>query len=715
MLFKKLNNNLAFILCAMLLLVMLSLTVNYVAEYTEEKLALEDSNAFTSMIMDMQSFYASEVVAHAKKNHIKVKKDYKDAGTAIPFPATFTHEFIKKLNEKYHNRNFHFYSDQPFYKRVGGGPRDKFEREALNYFKSGKSSKKHIIQKIAGDRYLRYARAIRMEKGCVQCHNSHPDSPHKNWSIGDLRGVHSLKIKLPGFSIFNNKNLNPLTNTIVALYVLVAFFVFLLLFAMRKLQNEFNQKRIIQDQNNQLKSAESTIALKDNRDTVTDLPNRKSFYEFVKKQITKANQNGYGFSVIVLDLDNFKNINDRYGHHIGDSLLKAVGQRLKSLTTEEDIVARLGGDEYAICFNRLTNTKQISKLTQSIIREFDRPVIVENKLIDISATIGVSRFPTDGDTTDLMISNASIALETARTDGTQKCWFFDKNLQNRVRQNDLLEIDLKEAITNNELDIFYQPKVCLRTGEIAGFEALIRWPHANQGFISPEDFLPIAEERGLIIPVSRYVARRVAFDMATWLDKKMLKGRIAVNVHSHQLKNMEEMEVLIDIFDEHGIPPEYLTLEITEGCVMGHGSENTFGILEQLSKRGIKISLDDFGTGFASLTHLKKLPVQEVKIDKSFLQDITTNTESEAIVCAIIDLSKKIGLEVVAEGIETQEQLQKLKDMDCDIGQGFLFSPPAMMIVANGLLSLPNLFKDTVLTKPYRPKEKYKLISVKNS
>ncbi len=711
MLFKTLNNNLAFILCAIILLVMLSLTVNFVAEYTEEKLALEDSNAFTSMIMDMQSFYASEVVSHAKKNHIKIRKDYKDAGTAIPFPATFTHEFIKKLNEKYGNRNFHFYSDQPFYRRVGGGPRDQFERNALEQFKTNTTNKMHQVDQIAGDRYLRYARAIRMEKNCVQCHNSHPDSPYKNWKIGDLRGVHSLQIKLPGFSIFNNKNINPLTNTIVVLYVLVAFFVFILLFALRKLQIEFNQKRIIQDQDTQLKFAENTIAQKDNRDLITDLPNRRSFYEFIKKRIDETNQHDYGFSVIVLDLDHFKNINDRYGHNIGDALLKSVGTRLLNLTTEEDIVARLGGDEYAICFNKLTNTKQISQLSQKIIREFDKHFEIDNKLINVNATIGVSRFPADGDTADLMITNASLALEKAKAVGTQKCWFFDKNLQKKVRQDDLLEIDLKSAITNNELDIFYQPKINLRTGEIAGFEALIRWPHTNQGFISPEDFLPIAEERELIIPVSRYVARRVAFDMATWLDKKMLKGRIAVNIHSHQLKNMEEMEVLIDIFDEYGIPPEYLTLEITEGCVMGHGSENTLGILGQLAKRGMKISLDDFGTGYASLTHLKKLPVQEVKIDKSFLKDITTNTESEAIVCAIIDLSKKIGLEVVAEGIETQDQLQKLKSMDCDIGQGFLFSPPAMMIVANGLLTLPNLFKDTVLKKHNRPKEKFKLIS----
>lgn len=715
MFFRVINNNVLLIFAAITLLAMLSATVVFVINYTEEKLAIEDSRAFTSMITDMQSYYSSEIVAHARKNDIKISRYYKNEGASIPFPATFTHQFIAALNKKYQNINFHFYSDKPFYIREGGGPRNKFERHALKHFQN--SSDREIYETVsAGNRKVfNFARAIRMEASCIGCHNTHPDSPYKQWKIGDLRGIHSLNVELPGFSIFKEGNLNPLVIIIASLYLFVAFIMLLLFFTVKKLFNERTQKKLIDNQNQELMQAQEQIYSSSRYDMITELPNRANFYDFLQNRINTAGNYETGFSVLIIDLDHFKSINDRYGHTIGDGLLQKVGEKLCGYLLEGDIAARLSGDEFVVCLNQLTTTHHVKDIANKIIRDFEKPIDIGNIQVSSGASIGISRFPMDGNNVDEIISNAGLALNKAKESGRQTCWLFDKELEQKIKKEDLLEIDLKSALESNELDIFYQPKICLKTGEISGFEALIRWPHADQGFISPEEFLPIAEDRGLIIPVSRYVAQRVAYDMSTWLDKNMLHGRIAVNVHSHQLKSAEEMEALVDIFEAHNIPLKFLTLEITEGCVMGRGSENTCSILKQLSQKGIKISLDDFGTGFASLTHLKNLPVQEVKIDKSFLQDITTNKDSEAIVNAIIDLSKKIGLEVVAEGIETQEQLQKLKEMDCDIGQGYLFSPPAMMLVANGLLSLPNLFKEIVQETHIRPSFKYDNLNQKKA
>ncbi len=712
---RGINNNIIMIFAGITLLAMLSATIIFVVGYTEEKLAIEDSKAFTSMITDIQSYYSKEIVAHAKQNNIEISRDYKNAGTAIPFPATFTHEFIKSLNEKYQNINFHFYSDKPFYPRKGGGARNDFEQQALTYFKNSTHKEIYKTTTLGSKKLFYFARAIRMEQSCIGCHNTHPDSPYKQWKVGDLRGIHSIQVELPGFSVIKDGNLNPLVVIIASLYLFVTLIVVLLFFTIKKLFDERRQKAIVHRQNSELINIQKQIKSSSKYDLVTKLPNRAHFYDFLQKRIEEAGEYETGCSVLIIDLDHFKSINDRYGHTIGDGLLKEVGKKLQEYLLDEDIAARLSGDEFVICLKQLTTPHQVRDIANRIIRNFEKPINVKNIQVSTGASIGISRFPMDGENADEIISNAGLALNKAKEAGRQNCWLFDKELKQKIKKEDLLEIDLKTALDNNELDIFYQPKICLKTGDIKGFEALIRWPHANQGFIAPDEFLPIAEDRGLIIPVSRYVAHRVAYDMSTWLDKNMLHGRIAVNVHAHQLQSAEEMETLVNIFEDYNIPLEYLTLEITEGCVIGRGSENTFGILKQLSQKGIKISLDDFGTGFASLTHLKNLPVQEVKIDKSFLQDITNNVDSEAIVSAIIDLSRKIGLEVVAEGVETQEQLQKLKEMECDVGQGYLFSPPAMMLVANGLLSLPNLFREIVQETQVRPSFSYRNITKKGA
>ncbi len=683
-----------------LLVLILYRTIVFVSEHIETALAREDARSYAKIISDVQVYYATEVVAHAKKNGIKIAKDYKKRGDAIPYPATFTHGLADKLNAKYGDLNFRLYSDAPFYERPRGDGLSAFDREALEHFRKTDENEIYRIEAGAAGPQFRFARAVRMGESCVECHNSHPDSPRKDWKVGDVRGVQRVAINLPGPSFMNDGYLNPPTVVVALLCFIVMVSLFLLLFVITKYNNERSQRHVIKIKNAELQRAKENIEQFAFFDSVTTLPNRTYFQNHMAKLTSDDSGQSNEFCLLILDLDHFKSINDRYSHIIGDNLLRIIGQRISDALHGNDFVARLSGDEFAAVLHGSIELNELQWIVTTIIDTISQSTEIQNVVLTPSVSIGISRYPQDGQSFDQLLSCAGLALNKAKNRGRNTFCIFDNEFKSEIRHKDSLEAELKNALSDGELEVYYQPKVCLSTGGLEGFEALLRWIHPTKGEVTPDSFLPIAEERGLIMPICELVARRVAMDMQSWDKRELCPGNVAINIHADQLKNLEEMDRLVSLFDDYGIPAERITLEITEDCVVGRGTESIPDILRKLVQRGCRISLDDFGTGFASLTHLKNLPVHEVKIDRSFVSDIAYNKESVLIVRSIVELSQKLGMSVVAEGIETMDQLTLLKYFGCCYGQGYLFLPPSPAAVTDGLLNLHEPFNGLVSHRP---------------
>jgi diguanylate cyclase (GGDEF)-like protein/PAS domain S-box-containing protein len=422
------------------------------------------------------------------------------------------------------------------------------------------------------------------------------------------------------------------------------------------------------------KHAEELIKYQLYHDLLTNLPNRSLFRERLNMAIAQSKRSGKKLAVMYLDMDRFKIINDSLGHYMGDELLKIVGQRLRNELREADTLARVGGDEFNLLVPEINDIQDARNLAEKILQLTAKPFIINNEEIFISFSIGISIYPSDGDTKELLIKNADIAMYKIKNAGKNGYAFYSEKMKTHFSQSLDIENGLRKAISTNELCLYYQPQFDIINSDIKGVEALVRWKHPEKGTIQPSEFISVAEESGLIIPLGEWVLRRACMDIKRWMDQEGISLQLSVNISMQQLEMDQFVVKALKIINRHQLPKNTLELEITEHAIM-QDMEKAIDTLTMLSHQGIRIAIDDFGTGYSSLGYLQNLPINTLKIDRSFVQGIKTSKDN-SIIDAIIAMAKGLNLNLIAEGVENQTQLDHLRKAGCGLAQGFFYSHP---------------------------------------
>ena len=418
------------------------------------------------------------------------------------------------------------------------------------------------------------------------------------------------------------------------------------------------------------KQAEARIAYMAQHDALTNLPNRVLFHERLDGALSQLPRRGGLIAVHCLDLDHFKSVNDTLGHPLGDELLRVVADRLKGKLRDCDLVARLGGDEFAVIQN-IAHPNEASDLAARLIAAISASYDIQGHEVIIGGSIGIALAPGDGNAADVLLRNADMALYRAKAEGRGTSHFFEAEMDRRVQARRLLELDLRKAFANGELDLHYQPLVNLLEDRIIGFEALLRWQHPERGMVMPGEFIALAEEIGLIGPIGEWVLRRACEEAARWPGDL----KVAVNLSPAQFRTRAVVQAVLSALAHSGLAPQRLELEITESVLLGETDAN-LATLHQLRQIGTRISMDDFGTGYSSLSYLRSFPFDKIKIDRSFVRDIAERPDCMAIIRAVAGLGASLGISTTAEGVETSEQLDRLRAEGCTEAQGYLFSPP---------------------------------------
>lgn len=432
----------------------------------------------------------------------------------------------------------------------------------------------------------------------------------------------------------------------------------------------------------EVKRARQTLDYMAHFDALTDLPNRTLLKDRMDQAISHAQRNQRMVGVLFLDLDNFKVVNDSIGHTCGDELLKSVAQRISDCLREGDTAARLGGDEFIVLLPDLSDTQDAAKVADKILELLESPFDIDRHEVFASSSIGISIYPHNSKDTEGLLSDADGAMYYAKKLGKNNYQFFTPEMNRSAQKHMQLEKHLRRALEQNELVLHYQPQVDVKTGRIIGMEALIRWMSPEFGMVSPADFIPLAEETGLIGPIGAWVLKTACGQARLW-QQNGFPVRVAVNLSTrqfHQVHNQQNsqhplLEAVLNALAETGLSPDLLELEITESILMQH-IDTTMDILNTFKSMGIRLSVDDFGTGYSSLSYLKRFPIDTLKIDKSFINDITTDPSDRAIVAAITVMAQQLKLEVIAEGVETRQQLDYLRELQCGYVQGYYFSKP---------------------------------------
>jgi diguanylate cyclase (GGDEF)-like protein/PAS domain S-box-containing protein len=424
-------------------------------------------------------------------------------------------------------------------------------------------------------------------------------------------------------------------------------------------------------------------------DVLTGLPNRSLYIDRLTQAISRARWNNRVVAVLFLDLDRFKHINETLGYDAGDYFLKVVADRLSHCVRDGDTVARLGDDEFAIILEDLNHENDIPQQVNKIFQSMEEPLEFDGHELFITLSIGVSLYPNDGEDATTLIQCADISIHRAKEGGTSNYQFYSNDLSSKTVDTLMMESDLRRALERNEFILHYQPQLSLESGDITGVEALIRWQHPELGLIPPVKFIPLLEETGMIVDAGEWVLREACRQCAVWLKEYNERIRMSVNISAVQFGNIELIDTVRNVLNETGLPASLLEMEITESTVM-HSPQNAISILQEFNNMGIRLSIDDFGTGYSSLSYLSRFPLTTLKIDRSFVSQMLEQRQHAAIVTSIISLAHNLDLNVIAEGVEQDEQRQFLLEHHCNEMQGFLFSPP---------VSAENL---TVMLKEYR-------------
>jgi len=433
-------------------------------------------------------------------------------------------------------------------------------------------------------------------------------------------------------------------------------------------------------------------------DGLTDLPNRVMFSELLKVSIETSRRHDRQFALLFIDLDRFKIINDTLGHAEGDALLVKMSERFRDSARASDVVARLGGDEFVFILQEIADHQQVADIARKVLSAATKSVLLSGQECRITASIGVAMFPADGDDEQTLVKNADMAMYLAKDEGKNCVRFCSTEMKAPSTARLMLEASLRHAIERNELVIHYQPKRALRTDQITGVEALLRWNHPDLGFLPPNQFIPLAEETGLIIPIGLWVLKTACRQSMEWQRQGLPLMSMAVNLSPRQFTHHGLLASIEEVLTETGVPPQLLQLEITEGMVM-QNVERSIEVLLALRSRGVHLAIDDFGTGYSSLSFIKRFPVDALKIDRSFVRNLPEDTNDKAVADAIIGLGRALGLTIIAEGVETAEQETFLRDHACDEMQGFLLSKALPADEIAEFLRIPHLAAPTLQPK----------------
>jgi len=406
-------------------------------------------------------------------------------------------------------------------------------------------------------------------------------------------------------------------------------------------------------------------------DSLTSLPNRVLFRDRLSQELESAARGSPCGALLYVDLDHFKRVNDTVGHIAGDQLLTIVAQRLRSCVKDGDTVARLGGDEFTVILCQVTSAEAVSEIAQRIIESLQRPVNIAGRDHQVRASIGITRFPEDGNTIEELLRNADLAMYQAKDSGRSRAVFFDSKMARASMQ--LAESGLFRAVRRREFALYYQPQYALQDGELVGLEALVRWQHPREGLRFPKDFVPAAEQSGLIVEIGTWVLESACRQLAMWRDEGIAPGRLALNVSVQQLRAGDFVQLVSQTLECMGLPPQTLELEVTETVF---AEEDARLALRNLAALGVRVALDDFGTGYSSLNYLRQHPVDAIKIDRSFMSEVPDNYQATTLLATIIDMARALGKQVVAEGVETLPQLDYLRQRGCDVAQGYVLARP---------------------------------------
>ena len=440
---------------------------------------------------------------------------------------------------------------------------------------------------------------------------------------------------------------------------------------------DISEKKLVEDQ----------MAYMAYHDSLTGLPNNHLFRDRVTHCIASAKRNNTKLAVMFLDLDRFKLINDTLGHSTGDKLLQATAERLQNCIRSSDSIAlnsnapinpsiaRLGGDEFIILLESIVDIKVISRIAERMVNEINQPIYIGQQEVFTSSSIGIALYPDDGKDVDTLLKNADAAMYYAKDQGRNNFQYYTQSMNEAAAQQLILGNNLRKALSNNEFHIYYQPQVSVITGQVIGLEALVRWQHPEKGFISPALFIPLAEETGQIQAIGEWILRQACLQGAKWIKQGFKPLIISVNLSAKQLRQSNLNKMIKNILTETEMPARYLGIELTESAIILE-PDMALDRLNKIKSLGIKLSLDDFGTGYSSLSYLKRFPIDTLKIDQAFIKDVKNDPEDAALVKAIIAMGHGMGMDIIAEGVELQEQLEFLSANACDAIQGYLFSKP---------------------------------------
>ena len=420
-------------------------------------------------------------------------------------------------------------------------------------------------------------------------------------------------------------------------------------------------------------------------DLLTGLPNRQRFNDRMAESLRDSKCGGRAVAVAVLDIDRFSAINHSLGRGIGDWMLTELSRRIRAVIPNADTLARLGGDEFAILIDNVAGRAQAQSVTAAVLSSFEPPFLVNGIEVRVRPSIGASVWPDDGHRGDDLLAHAEAAMTVAKERGGGEVLFFQPGMTDSMHERLALENDLRRALSAGEFEIYYQPEICTRTDRIASAEALLRWRHPTKGIIGPSSFISLAEETGLMIPLGEWVLREVCRQARAWQIELGSSVPLAVNLSATQFRHQNLLQVIRSALDDSGLPASALEIELTESALMPNAEEAT-AVLKQLRKLGVCVAIDDFGTGYSSLSYLRRFPINKLKIDRCFIRDLTTSATDESIVRAIVSLARSVGLQVVAEGIETAEQREFVTALGCDQWQGYLCCPPLSAALLQDML-----------------------------
>ncbi len=449
----------------------------------------------------------------------------------------------------------------------------------------------------------------------------------------------------------------------------------------RKWQNEQALRRqvedleqVVEDRTRGLEAANKQLRHLATHDSLTGLPNRVLLEDRLAQAIAHAAREGHIFAVAVFDLDRFKNVNDSFGHRTGDELLKEAAQRIQGIARGIDTVVRLGGDEFVLIIDRLARRGDAESVAQRCIEALRQPLQIGGVDLHVSASVGISLYPENGATVETLMAHADAAMYCVKQRGRNSVQFYAPGMDTFTQERGRLESDLHSALELQQLELHYQPKVDARSGLVHGAEALIRWRHPERGLVPPGEFIPLAEECGLIESIGKWVIREACRQARAWQLEGLARTRVAVNLSAFQFRHGTLLQVIQQALRDVSLDPSYLEVEITESALMSDPEESV-NILEQLSRMGVLVSVDDFGTGYSSMSYLRRFPVDKLKIDRTFIKELESRADDASIVRAMVSLAHSLKLKVVAEGVETPEQLEFLQSLGCDQYQGYHFSP----------------------------------------